>query len=69
MRARIEFPVGPAAGPTAGREVAAACGEAMGAAGIEPPALGPHEPAIATADVYRPLPGGSPERARPEPDA
>lgn len=56
MTARIEFSVGLAAGLRADREVAAACEEAMGAAGIKAPAFGPHEPVIAAIDVYRPLP-------------
>lgn len=68
MKARIEFSVGLAAGLMAEREVAAACEEAMGAAGIKSPAFGPHEPVIVTVDVYRPLPDSSPERVRPEPD-
>lgn len=68
MKARIEFSVGFAAGPRAGREVTAACEEAMGAAGIKAPAFGPHEPVIATIDVYRPLPDSRRGCARPEPD-
>lgn len=50
-------------------EVAAACGKAMDAAGIKSPAFGPHEPAIAAIDVYRPLPDSMSRRVRSEPDA
>lgn len=50
------------------RAVAAACGEAMGAAGIKPPAFGPHEPVIVTIDVYRPLPDSRQRPVRSEPD-
>nr|DAJ52248.1 MAG TPA: Endodeoxyribonuclease RusA [Caudoviricetes sp.] len=49
-------------------EVAAACEDAMGAAGIKAPAFGPHEPVIVTIDVYRPLPDGRPRCVRSEPD-
>lgn len=68
MTARIEFSVGPVAGPRAGGEVTAACEEAMGAADIKAPAFGPHEPVIAAIDVYRPLPDSRQGRVRPEPD-
>lgn len=68
MTARIEFSVGLVAGLRAEREVAAACEEAMGAAGIKSPAFGPHEPVIVTVDVYRPLPDSMSERVRSEPD-
>lgn len=50
------------------RAVAAACGEAMGAAGIKPPAFGPHEPVIVTVDAYRPLPDSRQGCVRSEPD-
>ena len=49
-------------------EVAAACEDAMGAAGIKSPAFGPHEPVIVTIDVYRPLPDSMSRRVRSEPD-
>lgn len=49
-------------------EVAAACEDAMGAAGIKSPAFGPHEPVIVTIDVYRPLPDSISRRVRSEPD-
>lgn len=68
MTARIEFSVGLVAGLRAEREVAAACGEAMGAADIKAPAFGPHEPVIATIDVYRPLPDSRQRCVRSEPD-
>lgn len=68
MTARIEFSVGLVAGLRAEREVAAACGEAMDAAGIKSPAFGPHEPVIVTVDVYRPLPDSRQRRVRSEPD-
>lgn len=68
MTARIEFSVGLAAGLRAEREVTAACDEAIGAAGIKPPAFGPHEPVIVTIDAYRPLPDSRLKRVRSEPD-
>ena len=49
-------------------EVAAACEDAMGAAGIKAPAFGPHEPVIVTIDVYRPLQDSMSRRVRSEPD-
>lgn len=68
MTARIEFSVGFVAGLRAEREVTAACEEAMGAADIKAPAFGPHEPVIATIDVYRPLPDSRQRCVRSEPD-
>lgn len=50
------------------RAIALACSEAMDAAGILPPAHGPHAPVILTVDAYRPLPESRPKRTRSEPD-
>ena len=50
------------------KAVAAACAEAMEAAGVPAPAYGPHEPVILNVDAYRPLPESRPKSVSSEPD-